>query len=101
MQFHMQIAELARCPGLRRAIENEQVLIFNWLYDMAARRRTHPEEFHSTLAEALCAGDPLLADTAMRAHVRYGLDQVLERLAKYQSADEWRLKSRNGERISH
>jgi GntR family transcriptional regulator, rspAB operon transcriptional repressor len=93
MQFHMHIAKLARCPGLRRAIEKEQVLIFNWLYDTAARRRTQPEEFHSTLAEALCCGDPLVADTAMRAHVRYGLDQVLERLANYDNGRNWRMKS--------
>jgi GntR family transcriptional regulator, rspAB operon transcriptional repressor len=100
MEFHMRIAELARCPGLRRAIEKEQVLIFNWLYDTAAHRRTLPEEFHSTLAEALCSGDPLVADAAMRAHVRYGVDQILERLANYDSGDAWRLKSRvaQGER---
>ena len=60
---------------------------------MAAKRRTHPQEFHSTLAEALCSGDPLLADTAMRAHVQYGLDQVLDRLANYNNSDNWRLKS--------
>jgi GntR family transcriptional regulator, rspAB operon transcriptional repressor len=95
MQFHIRIAELARCPGLRRAIEKEQVLIFNWLYDIAARRRTQPEEFHSTLAEAVCSGDPSAADTAMRAHVRYGLDQVLERLGNYDGGDAWRLKSKN------
>jgi len=94
MEFHMRIAELSRCPGLRRAIEKEQVLIFNWLYDIAANRRTLPEEFHSTLAEALCSGDPLVADTAMRVHVRYGLDQVLERLANYAGRDAWRLMSK-------
>ncbi len=95
MQFHMRIAELARCPGLRRAIEKEQVLIFNWLYDIAAYRRTEPQEFHSTLAEALCSGDPLVADAAMRAHVRYGLDQVLGRLANFDNGDSWRLKSKD------
>jgi len=94
MQFHMRIAELSRCPGLCRAIEKEHVLIFNWLYDIAANRRTQPEEFHSTLAEALCSGDPVVADAAMRMHVRYGLDQVLERLANYDREDAWRLKSK-------
>lgn len=94
MQFHMRIAELSRCPGLCRAIEKEQVLIFNWLYDIAANRRSQPEGFHSILAEALCSGDPLVADTAMRAHVQYGLDQVLERLANYDKEDTWRLKSK-------
>lgn len=95
MQFHMRIAELSRSPGLCRAIEKEQVLIFNWLYDIAAKRRSQPEEFHSTLAAALCGGDPLIADTAMRAHVQYGLDQVLERLANFDREDAWRLKSKS------
>jgi GntR family transcriptional regulator, rspAB operon transcriptional repressor len=97
MQFHMRIAELSRCPGLCRAIEKEQVLIFNWLYDIAADRRTQPEAFHSTLAEALCSGDSLQADTAMRAHVRYGLDQILKCLSHFDIADSWRLKNRNPE----
>jgi DNA-binding GntR family transcriptional regulator len=97
MQFHMRIAELACCPGLSRAIEKEQVLVFNWLYDIAAHRRTQPEEFHSTLAEALCSGDPMVADATMRAHVRYGLDQVLERLAHHENTDEWRRKTKNTE----
>lgn len=99
MEFHMRIAELARCPGLRRAIEKEHVLIFNWLYDVAARRRTQPEEFHLSLAEALCTNDAGVADAAMRAHVRYGLNQVLERLANYDPRDSWRLSknlSENG-----
>lgn len=97
MQFHRQIAELSRCPGLCRAIEKEHVLIYNWFYDVAAGRRTHPEEFHSTLADALCSGDPLVADMAMRVHVRYGLDQVLGRLASYSGGGTWRLKSKNPE----
>lgn len=83
MQFHMHIAELAHCPGLCRAIEREQVLIFNWLYDVAADRRVQPEQFHVTLAEALCSNDLMRADAAVRAHVGYGLDQVLERLAQH------------------
>jgi GntR family transcriptional regulator, rspAB operon transcriptional repressor len=97
VQFHMRIAELSRCPGLCHAIEKEHVLVFNWVYDIAANRRTQPEEFHSALANALCSGDPLVADTAMRAHVRYGLDQVLERLTTYDKEDAWRLKSKSSE----
>ncbi len=97
MQFHMHVAELSRCPGLCRAIEKEHVLIFNWLYDIAADRRTQPEEFHSTLAEALCSGDPLVADTAMRVHVHYGLDQVLKRLSNFDNGDAWRLKNKKPE----
>jgi GntR family transcriptional regulator, rspAB operon transcriptional repressor len=93
MQFHMRVVELAQCPGLRSAIEKEQVLVWNWLYDIAAHQLAMPEEFHSTLSEAICSGEPLVADTAMRTHVRYGLDQILERLANYDNRDSWRLKS--------
>lgn len=97
MQFHMQIAEFSRCSGLRNAIEKEHVLVFNWFYDTIAKRRTNPQAFHSTLAEALCSGDPLVADSAMRAHVSYGVNQVLERLSKYaNNREHWRLKSRKG-----
>ncbi|MFP5230259.1 MAG: GntR family transcriptional regulator [Acidobacteriota bacterium] len=93
MQFHMRIAELARCPGLCRAIEKEQVLIFNWLYDIAAQRRSQPQQFHTSLAEALCSGDPMRADASMRAHVRYGLNQVLEKLASHEAPDSWRIRT--------
>lgn len=95
MQFHMQIAELAHCPGLRHSIEKEHVLIFNWLYDVAAHQRTQVPGFHSTLAEAICTGDPLVADRVMRKHVQSGLNQVLERLSSYDNGDNWRLKKRN------
>lgn len=100
LEFHMRIAELARCPGLGRAIEKEQVLIFNWLYDIAAHRRSQPRAFHSTLADALCSGDPLAADKVMRAHVQYGLDQILERLASYDHPESWRLRGKGSKRAT-
>jgi DNA-binding GntR family transcriptional regulator len=93
MQFHMRIAELAHCPGLTSAIEKAQVLVFNWLYDTASNNNKTPPRFHTNLAEALCSGDPLLADSAMRTHIRNGLDQVLERLANSEHGNSWRLKS--------
>ncbi len=90
MEFHTRIANLSGCPGLSRAIEKEQVLIFNWLYDVAANRRTHPEQFHLKLAEELCSNDPQRADAAMRAHVRYGIDQILGRLANHGDIGNWK-----------
>jgi hypothetical protein len=89
----MRIVELAQCLGLRSAIEKEQVLVLNWLYDIAARQVAMPEEFHSTLAEALCSGEALIADPAMRANARYGLHQILDRLANYNNRDNRRLNS--------
>ena len=93
MQFHMRIAGLGQCPGLTSAIEKAQVLVFNWLYDTASNNNKRPPRFHSTLAEALCSGDPLVADSVMRTHIRNGLDQVLARLANAEHGNNWRLKT--------
>jgi DNA-binding GntR family transcriptional regulator len=95
MQFHMRIAELARSPGLLRAIEKEQVLIFNWLYDTAAQQKALPVHFHHDLAKALCSGDLTKADAAMRNHIRYGQDRVVENLGTLEVSKAWRLKRRS------
>jgi DNA-binding GntR family transcriptional regulator len=80
-RFHMRIAECGGHPALCRAIENNQVLTFNWLYDTAARRTNLPDRHHSVLAEALCQDDPEKADRAMREHVIYGRDDLLGTLS--------------------
>jgi DNA-binding GntR family transcriptional regulator len=95
MQFHMRIAEMARCPGLLKAIEREQVLIFNWLYDTAARQKLLPAHFHHDLAKALCSGDLIKADTTMRNHIQYGLNSIVENLGMLESANGWRVKRSN------
>jgi DNA-binding GntR family transcriptional regulator len=80
-QFHMRIAECAGHPALCQAIENNQVLTFNWLYDTAARRTKLPERHHGRLAEALCREDRDAADLAMREHVIYGREELLRALS--------------------
>ncbi len=90
LQFHMRIAELAASPGLRAAIEKAQVLIFNWLYDMATNHYRRPENFHSSLASALCSGDSIAADEAIRIHIRYGMEEVLKRIAVNPHRTHWR-----------
>lgn len=82
MKLHLRIAECARCPALRDAIEKEQVLIFNWLFDTVAKRRTLGSNFHSRLADALAGGAPESAATAMRRHIQRGLNEVVEGLAR-------------------
>jgi len=76
-RFHLRIAEVSGCLALRRILEANQVLTFNWLYYVAASRPSLPPRFHSELAEALCTRDEEVADRAMRAHIRYGLDNVI------------------------
>lgn len=91
MRFHMRIAELARSAGLLRAIEREQVLIFNWLFDTAVRQRL-PANFHHDLAQALCSGDPMKADAGMRTHIRFGMENVVDNLGTLEDSKAWRLK---------
>jgi DNA-binding GntR family transcriptional regulator len=92
MQFHMRVAEFAHCAGLRKAIEREQVLVFNWLYDTTMHRTTLPAKFHVNLAAAICSGNVQKADECMRSHIRYGLDQVLERFATFEHSNAWRSR---------
>ena len=80
MEFHLRIAEFARCRVLQDMIEKNQVLIFNWLFDVAASRPPLPVRFHRDLIDALNRGKIEIADRAMRAHVRYGIETVVEAL---------------------
>jgi DNA-binding GntR family transcriptional regulator len=76
-RFHLRIADVSGCPALRAMLEANQVLTFNWLYYVAARRPPLPPRFHADLAAALCTMDEEAADRAMRAHIRYGLEHVI------------------------
>lgn len=94
MELHLRIAECARCPALRDAIEKEQVLIFNWLYDTAVQRRTLGSDYHATLTAALTTGSPATAQRAMRRHIRRGLSEVLAGLAGIGRTERaWRSKT--------
>ena len=95
MKLHLRIAECARCPALRDAIEKEQVLIFNWLFDTAVERRSLGSDFHARLTDALAAGTPDRAARAMRQHIRRGLSEVLAGLANlcdHNGKQGWRHK---------
>ena len=76
-EFHLRIAEGAQCRALRQTIEKNHVLIFNWLFDVAAQRPPLPPRFHRDLMEAINKGNPEEADHAMRQHIRYGLDTIV------------------------
>lgn len=92
MQFHMSIARLSGSSGLLQAIEREQVLIFNWIYDIAGRQRTLPTHFHLKLAKAVCSNDVNRADAAMREHVRHGRENIIESLGNLEISKGWRLR---------
>jgi DNA-binding GntR family transcriptional regulator len=89
--LHMRIAEYGRCLELKEAIERNQVLIYNWFFDLAAQRRSLPAGFHSRLLRAVTGLDPLAADEAMRIHVQYGIPETLQNILP-QAATDWRLR---------
>lgn len=79
-QLHRFIAEGANCGALQDAIERNQVLIFNWLYDVASKRPALPPTFHRDLANGVANGTTEEADRAMRTHIKHGLDNVVHAL---------------------
>ncbi|MEO8125519.1 MAG: GntR family transcriptional regulator [Bryobacteraceae bacterium] len=89
-EFHMFVAACTGCEMLSGLIEKNQVLILNWLFDVAAHRRALPPRFHRELAELLARGDALAADEAMRAHIKYGLEETVVKM-QTQAPLEWRL----------
>lgn len=71
--FHMRIAECTGCVALCQSLA--QILIFNWLYDVAADHRM-PLCWHEQLVEKITGTDPDVAEAAMRAHVRYAIEDI-------------------------
>jgi DNA-binding FadR family transcriptional regulator len=92
MHFHMQIAEFSRSPRLVEAIEHQQVLIYNWLYDTATHRVALPPAFHLNLPKAISSGDLRTTHAGMRSHIRFGMEDVMNSLAHLEHEKGWRLK---------
>ena len=99
VQFHMRIAEHAGSHLLKQMIERKHVLIQNWLFDVTGRRTALPPGFHARLADAIVSGDPVKADEAMRAHVRYGLSEISGQMGKL-AASELRERPANRRKTS-
>lgn len=76
-QLHMRIAECTGCVPLMRLIEQTHVLVFNWVWDLAAKRPNLPPRFHRDLVDVLVGTDPIASDAAMRRHIVYGLEGIL------------------------
>jgi DNA-binding GntR family transcriptional regulator len=76
VEFHLRIAEAGHCAALRRLIEQNRVLVLNWIYDVASGDDTLPPDFHTQLALAVVGADPIKASEAMRAHVWWGWEKT-------------------------
>jgi DNA-binding GntR family transcriptional regulator len=80
-RFHMHLTECTRCQPLCAALEKNQILVFHWLFDVAAGPEFLPPNFHAELMEYVGSRDVEAADAAMRRHVRNGMRDILRRMA--------------------
>lgn len=78
--FHTRIAESSGCPLLCDLLEKNQLLIFNWVYDVAAGYKMESGR-HSELARILTGTDPDIACLAMGQHVRSGMHEIQAAIA--------------------
>lgn len=90
MEFHRLVAEGGQRGALTRLIESNRVLVFNWLFDLAAGDYVLPP--HRELALLLGGDDPVAAEEAMRAHVRYGRQRTLDTLGTLAHQAGWRQR---------
>lgn len=86
LRFHMYIAEATGCQALVAAIERSRVLFSNWMFTMAQGDLRLPERWHRDAAAALIEGSPQQAAEAMRKHVRYRQQEVIETFRKMHAA---------------
>jgi DNA-binding GntR family transcriptional regulator len=81
--LHIKIAEGTGCRELVQAIERSGVLLYNWLFTAAGHFYSLPAHWHLQLAKAITKGPPLAAAESMRAHVRFRMDDVMDRYSEY------------------
>jgi DNA-binding GntR family transcriptional regulator len=91
-KLHRRIAECARCPALRDAIENTHALASIWFSLLRQAAPGDAPRRHQELVEALVKGRPHDAADAMRQHIAVGLERTLEVLKPY-----FRMRKANGE----
>jgi len=76
--FHTRLARSVRCDVLFQHIENSQVLLFNWRYTLS-KPEPLPADWHRQLADVLARGSVDDAERAMRRHVTFRMEEVIER----------------------
>jgi DNA-binding GntR family transcriptional regulator len=86
LAFHMLIAEAAGVPVLTDAIERSRVLWFNAIFNVSSELNRLPERWHRDLAAALCSRPPDEAAEAMRVHVRYRQEEVIDKFSQMAEA---------------
>ena len=86
LQFHMQIAHWAGSELLCAMLERNQLLVFNWLFDINAET-SMPKGWHADLAKVLIAHDADAAGLAMGRHIRTGMSDIQAAITRRFSGD--------------
>ncbi len=81
LQFHMQIAHWSGSTLLCEMLEKNHLLVFNWLFDINAELVV-PAGGHTELAAVLASHDPEAASLAMSNHIRSGMSEIQEAIAR-------------------
>ena len=78
VDFHLAIAKASGCVSLEEQLTklwNCRLMQFIWIN---AALTTIPKHWHQQLVRAMTTHDPDIAEAAMRKHVRYGTESLLE-----------------------
>ena len=94
LQLHMRIAEYSGCGALMKLIDQNNLLVLNWMFDLVSDQPPLPPHFHRDLMEQLTGRSSDAAEVAMRQHVLYGLEDTVAAMARYASTpeDRWRIR---------
>lgn len=89
VRLHMRIAECCSCQPLYDLLEKNQVLIFNWLFDVATETKM-PPQWHVDLMKVVCGKDADTAALAMGAHIRSGMSDIQHAISeRYGTSLTW------------
>lgn len=94
MQLHLRVAEFSGISALRELIEKNNVLVWNWLYDLVAPQSAHPSRFHAELIAGVTGVDADAAERAMRQHIQFGEEHTIRTVVRVNSGpgNRWRLR---------
>ena len=94
MQLHFKIAEYSGCAALTELLDKNHLLVLNWIFDLVVPQISRPARLHRDLLDAVTGGSVDAAEAAMREHVRMGLDDTIQAVARLNSGfdDRWRIR---------
>ena len=82
-EMHMRIAACARCDALLDAIGTSLALLSAWLGALDAYESGPPQGCHTELIRALASETPAAAAEAMRTHIRFNRERLMQSLEPF------------------